>query len=105
MRPFIDLRGASGTAYRFRLWPAGGHHAPIAGNYAFVEPQSDGGFKVQLIGECTDLSALRGAWPKGLSRATTHLYTRLNVSRAVRASEHEDLAAYHTTAKVSRDAA
>jgi hypothetical protein len=35
MQDFIDLRGASGAAYRFRVWPDGASHLPIAGNYVF----------------------------------------------------------------------
>ena len=42
MREFVDLLGASGTFYRFRLWPEGGANPPIAGNYVVVRHEADG---------------------------------------------------------------
>ncbi|HSV02669.1 MAG TPA: hypothetical protein VLI41_05635 [Phenylobacterium sp.] len=99
MNDFIDLKGASGVAYRFRRSPDGQFQLPIAGNYAYV--QGDGaGFKVLVLGETPDLSRDRAGAPKGPRRAGAHLYTRLNVSRAVRMAEHEDLAAHYAAARV-----
>ena len=99
MKEFIDLKGASGVAYRFRLSADGEFQQPIAGNYAYV--QADGaGVKVIVLGETPDLSRSRASLPKGPRRAGTHLYTRLNVSRAVRMAEHEDLAAHYAGARV-----
>ncbi|MBS0331616.1 MAG: hypothetical protein JSS35_02505 [Proteobacteria bacterium] len=92
IREFIDLQGASGAAYRFRLWPDGSDHQPIAGNYACVRVEG-AGFEVVSVGETLDLSELRKALPKKVREATTHIYTRLNVARATRCAEHEDLMA------------
>ena len=49
MKDFVDLRGASGTFYRFRLWPEGGAHPPIAGNYILLRQEAEG-IKVLLAG-------------------------------------------------------
>jgi len=93
MKDFIDLRGASGAAYRFRLWPDGVHHPPIAGNYVCV--RADGAdFEIASVGETLDLSELRKALPKKVRETTTHIYTRLNVARATRCAEHDDLVAH-----------
>lgn len=92
MRAFIDLRGASGQLYRFRLWPEGEAHPPIAGNYAIARTDG-GGVKVLMVNLSNDLS---GARPKSKDRAG-QIYTRLNVSRALREAEHADLAAAYPT--------
>ena len=42
MQDFIDLKGASGVAYRFRIWPEGVAHLPIAGNYVFLRAEPEG---------------------------------------------------------------
>lgn len=96
MKDFIDFEGASGASYRFRLWPEGAAHQPIAGNYICVRAQGDG-FTVVSVGETLDLSGLRQALPKRVRETTTHIYTRLNIARAVRTAEHEDLAARHSS--------
>ena len=105
MKDFIDLQGASGAAYRFRLWPAGADHQPIAGNYVCVRAGDDTGFEVVSIGETLDLSQVRAALPKKVRDATTHIYTRLNVARAVRCAEHEDLMARGSPARSRTPAA
>ena len=92
MNDFIDLPGASGATYRFRLWPEGASHLPIAGNYMFVRESSDG-VKVVLAGLTNDLSSCRKEFRKAAKRKATHIYTRLNVSRATRHAEHEDIVA------------
>lgn len=94
MRDFIDLEGASGAAYRFRLWPDDASHQAIAGNYVCV--RADGAdFEVVSVGETLDLSDLRKALPEQVREATTHVYTRLNVARAIRCAEYDDLMARH----------
>ena len=90
MKEFIDLKGASGTAYRFRLWQEGAAHQPIAGNYVCVRAEGHDQAIVS-IGETLDLSQVREQLTKRVREATTHIYTRLNVARAARCAEHEDL--------------
>lgn len=87
---FIDIAGASGTAYRFRRWPSSGSHPPIAGNFALVAEKTR---KVVAVGVVDDLSRARQeleALPRGIT-----LYTRLNVARRVREAEHADLVLRH----------
>lgn len=87
---FIDIRGASGSAYRFRRWPAVGRHPPIAGNFVLV---AGGSRDVVALGVSDDLSRA----PPGLNvdESETALFTRLNISRQAREAEHADLAQLH----------
>ncbi len=96
---FLDLKGASGAFYRFRHWPAGASHLPIAGNYVVIQ-ETAAGFKVLAVGASMNLSVARPAPPGGRARKVTQVYTRLNVSRAARTSEHEDLVANYRPAQV-----
>jgi hypothetical protein len=93
MNDFLDLTGASGAAYRFRIWPPGAPHLPMAGNYACVREERDG-YSIVLLGESLDLSQVRDKLPKKARETTTHIYTRLNVARAIRCAEHDDLKAH-----------
>ncbi len=98
MREFVDLRGASGTLYRFRLWPEGGAHPPIAGNYIVLREEANG-LKVVLAGMTSDLSQAPVECRKTLAKdPAARLFTRLNVARALRTSEHEDIVAEHKPA-------
>lgn len=100
MKDFIDLQGASGAKYRFRLWPEGAPHVPVAGNYVYVA-EEPGGVAVIHVGETNDLSRARADWAKAAKRGATNVYTRLNVPRAVREAEHADLAAQHQPERAS----
>jgi hypothetical protein len=93
---FIDIPGASGTAYRFRRWPNSGSHPPIAGNFALV---AEGTRKIIAVGMADDLSGARQEL-KSLPRGTA-IFTRLNVARRVREAEHADITLQHPDA--SRD--
>lgn len=105
MQDFIDLEGASGARYRFRLWPEGTPHTPVGGNYVYVRDGDDGGFAVLQVGETNDLSKARAGWAAAAKRGATHVMTRLNVSRAIRSAEHADIAAKYADqgAKVQAD--
>jgi len=101
MREFVDLRGASGTFYRFRIWPEGGAHPPIAGNYIVLREEANG-LKVLLAGVTSDLSQAAAESKKAMAKTPdARLYTRLNVARAVRTAEHEDIVAEHKPAVLS----
>ncbi|WP_421934307.1 hypothetical protein [Phenylobacterium sp.] len=93
---FIDISGASGANYRFRRWPDGTGHLPVAGNFVVV---LEGAFPVEVvvIGMTNDLSQARsGTKTNGEAR----VYTRLNVARATREAEHADLVARWPKARV-----
>jgi hypothetical protein len=98
MTDFIDLQGASGAQYRFRLWPDGAPHQPIGGNYVYLRREPEG-YAVLLVGETNDLSKARSEWAAAARRGATHVFTRLNVSRAIRTAEHSDLTASHRGAR------
>jgi len=90
---FIDISGASGSAYRFRRWPAEGRHPPIAGNFALVAVESR---TVLAVGMIDDLS--RAPSVLDLRTGGSELFTRLNISRRTRETEHSDLARQHADA-------
>ena len=94
VKDIIDLNGASGGVYRFRLWRPGSGHLPMAGNYAVVQA-APGGFTVLAAGAVDDLS--RVTLPAGGTNAPVpaHLFTRLNVPRAVRQAEAQDIASFY----------
>lgn len=100
MNDFLDLKGASGARYRFRQWPEGAAHLPAAGNYAYVRAEASG-HTVLWVGETNDLSKARADWNEGKRRGATHVFTRLNVARAVRIAEHEDLTGHYKTAQAA----
>jgi len=103
MKDFIELEGASHARYRFRVWPEGAPHLPTGGNYIYVRKEPEG-FTVLMVGETNDLSQARAEWSKAARRGATHVFTRLNVSRAIRTAEHQDLAVRYETARASERA-
>lgn len=103
MNTIIDLRGASGATYRFRLWADGASHPPTAGNYACVRFDR-GRMEILGVGDALDLSRVRDALPKRLRESPPLIYTRLNVARATRAAEHEDLVTVHGPVKARTSA-
>ena len=100
MNDFLDLKGASGVSYRFRIWPEHAAHLPVAGNYVVLKAGPDG-FQVLLIGATSNLSLARTDSAKVAQLGPTHVFTRLNVARATRLAEHEDLVAGHQPVQVS----
>lgn len=93
---FIDVEGASGRSYRFRLWREQDGHPPIAGNYAVVDSASPSP-SLLLIGVTNDLA---GVGARARARAKGALFTRLNVARTTREAEHEDIVARHPDAEI-----
>ena len=94
MADFIDLQGASGASYRFRLSPAGAPHTSVAGLVAIV--RIDGPERqVLLLAPSYDLAVdvVRAAELAREHRA--QVWTRLNIPTPIRMAEAEDLAARH----------
>jgi hypothetical protein len=98
MREFVDLKGASGAAYRFRVWPESDHHTPTAGNFA-VLVLSGSDVTIVALGVSSDLSRIKPAAQDAIASSSGRLFTRLNVSRSARDAEHDDLLAGHPAAK------
>ena len=93
---FIDISGASGATYRFRIWPEGGGHLPVAGNFVVVR-EARYPVDVVVIGVTNDLSR---AWSAAAAKDEDRVYTRLNVARATREAEHDDMVARSPKARV-----
>lgn len=91
MNELVDLTGASGAVYRFRRVANGEAQQRMGGNYALLKARA-GGFTVRFVGLTNDLSQARQECPPELLKGA-HLYVRLNVPRAAREAEHEDLRA------------
>ncbi|HEY8572291.1 hypothetical protein [Phenylobacterium sp.] len=94
MKEFVDLPGASGATYRFKLLPKGATPLRIAGNYALLRTKPDG-YALAHLGVTNDLSKVREEAPALAGRGPHHLYIRLNVARSSRENEHADIAAAH----------
>ena len=86
---FIDIHGASGTAYRFRPWPPSGAHPPIAGNYALVAAGTNAPVELGVLDDLSQALAVLSRSPGAA------LFTRFNVSRRARETEHADMTLHH----------
>jgi len=80
---FIDLQGASGTAYRFRRWPEMGAHPPIAGNYILLAAGSRTLVEIGVLDDLSEAPRLLANRQSGVE-----LFTRFNVVRSAREAEH-----------------
>jgi hypothetical protein len=94
VKDIIDLNGASGGVYRFRLWRSGAGHLPMAGNYALVQAAPEG-FTVVAADAVDDLSRVDARSLTSEPSAPVLVFTRLNVSRAVRQAEADDIASFY----------
>jgi hypothetical protein len=91
LKPFIDVEGASGSVYRFR-WIDDPLRLPaMSGNFLFLRSTGEGA-EVVCCGTASSLFRAGAIWPPAVeSHQTQALFVRLNVSRTVRASEHDDI--------------
>lgn len=86
MSQFVDLHGASGAAYRFRLAEPQALPA-TAGNFVFLVGET-----ALCCGTARSLVKARAAWDRlAAAEEGARLYVRLNVASATRAAEHTDL--------------
>jgi hypothetical protein len=98
MRQFIDLEGASGATYRFRIWPDEDSHPPVAGNYVVVCEGSAGPVVVAAAAS-DNLSTVEAHLQERLrDQAGARIFTRLNTLRAVRLAENADIVAHYQPA-------
>ena len=95
----IDLAGASGARYRYNPIDENRFLPPAGANYVIAEVSPEGEARVFYAGETDNLAAQ--SWRSDLERARQEheratVLTRLNVTRAVREAERNDLIdAYH----------
>jgi hypothetical protein len=89
----LDLQGASGATYRFRLIAETGELPATSGNFVYVRWRGQTP-QVFCCGAINSLSAASRAWDEAVrTHGVTGLYVRLNVARARRDEEHADLTA------------
>ena len=92
MKDQIDCRIGSGGYLRFNLFKEGRPLSPMGGNFLYVRETEDG-WKVIFAGQ-TDNLALHAQerWGEARDRfGAEGLYTRLNITTAVRRREHADI--------------
>lgn len=92
MRDQIDCRVASGEYLRFSLYRDGRPLSPMGGNYLYVRETEDG-FAVIFAGVADNLALhAQARWTEARERfGAAGLYTRLNITDAVRRREHGEL--------------
>ncbi len=93
MRDQIDCRLGSGETLRFTLFREGRPLSPMGGNYLYVKSDENDGFAVIYTG-LTDNLALHAQERWGEAQAqhgADGLYTRLNITQAVRRREFGEL--------------
>ncbi len=91
--PHFDFQGESGALYRFRQIPEPQFLPGSGGNFICAR-QEAGGVKVVTAGAASDLRhALRLCETAIREQLADRIYIRLNISGAVRAAEHADIAA------------
>ena len=93
VQDLLDLTGASGATYRFRLVEDPGQLPSAAGNFAYVRWRGTAA-QVMCCSAVNSLVEASDAWDFAVrSHGVEGLYIRLNVARATRGEEHRDLVA------------
>ncbi len=92
MRDYVDIRGASGTTYRFLRLKDGRPLSPMGGNYIYVRFTGEA-LNMILAGEAQNLlKDARDRWNEASERyQVTELFSRLNISERVRLLELADI--------------
>lgn len=92
MRDYIDIRGASGSVYRFMLLKEGRPLSPMGGNFLYARRTGER-FEMLYAAEVQNLlKDARDRWNEAIERfQASELYTRLNISERVRKLEHADI--------------
>ncbi|MDE2487026.1 MAG: hypothetical protein KGO51_06475 [Alphaproteobacteria bacterium] len=93
----IELAGKSGARYRYTLLNESRFLPPAGANFVIAEVSAQGA-RIVYAGETDNLA--NETWRSALERArASHpkvkVLTRLNVTRAIREAEREDLIAEH----------
>jgi hypothetical protein len=87
----LDLQGASGATYRFRLMDRAEQLPTVGGNFVYVSWREERP-QVLFCGAANSLSAATNYWDEAVRvHGAQSLYIRLNVARAAREVEHTDL--------------
>jgi len=98
---FIDVEGASGASYRFRLVREPADLPATAGTFVFVR-RAAGGPEVVACGTANSLMEVGKLWPRAVEQLQAEsLYIYLSVARRLRTDVHQDIAEKHRPALVS----
>lgn len=93
MQDLLDLQGASGATYRFRLIADPAELPATSGNFVYVRWRGAAP-QVFCCGAVNSLGGASRQWDQAVrAHGATGLYVRLNVARALRDQEHADLVA------------
>jgi hypothetical protein len=93
---YLDLTGGSGRHYRYMA--SKGQPSPMGGNFALVRERPEGGWELIYVGETESLYtgvADKRAEAAAKAGEPLHLFTRLNISKAVRSEEKDDIIQGH----------
>jgi hypothetical protein len=93
LRDQIDCRTGAGEYLRFSLFKEGRPLSPMGGNFVYVKKDGPDGHQVIFAGQ-TDNLALHAQerWSEAQGKyGVDGLYTRLNITTAVRRREHGEL--------------
>jgi hypothetical protein len=91
VQDLLDLTGASGAQYRFRLIEDPEQLPATAGNFLYVRWRGSAP-QVMCCGAVNSLVEASHRWDFAVrSHGVQGLYIRLNVARAKRREEHQDL--------------
>ncbi len=92
MKDQIDCRSTSGEHLRFALFKDGRPLSPMAGNFVYVRGE-DEAMEVVYVGETDNLAKhAQDRWAEAQRTfGASGLYTRLNITAAVRRREHGEL--------------
>ncbi len=92
MQDYVDVRGASGTTYRFMRLKEGRPLSPMGGNYVFAR-YTGPNFEMIYAAEAQNLlKDARDRWNEAVERyQVSELFSRLNISERVRILELADI--------------
>jgi len=101
MNEFVDITGASGTSYRFRLAADAAALPDAAGNFVFVR-QEDGRAHIVGSGSAGNLAVAAKLWARAVAeQQADSLYFYLSIARRMRTEVHEDIAEKHHPALIA----
>ena len=95
VKTFIDIIGASGATYRFQRIDDPAKAPATAGNFVFARLNS-GEDEVVCCGLASNLQHSVAQWGADIEQSETRgIFVRLNVGRADRTREHDDIVEKH----------
>lgn len=95
MKELLDLKGASGSVYRFHLIRDDGKVPAEGGNYVYVR-RTDEDASVIFCGVSDTLHDSKEHWGRASGEfGATAIYVRRNITRSQREREHDDIVAHY----------